>query len=37
MTYVARKKSKRVSFEGKWMELNIIILNQIKKIQKDKH
>jgi hypothetical protein len=35
--YSATKKNKIVSFKGKWMELEIVMLNEISKTEKDKY
>jgi hypothetical protein len=35
--YMHKKKNKIMSFEGKQMELEIIILSEVSQIQKDKH
>jgi hypothetical protein len=34
--YSAIKKSKILSFSGKWMELENIILSEVSQVQKDK-
>jgi hypothetical protein len=35
--YSAIKKNKTVSFAGKWMELEIIVLSKISQTQQDKY
>jgi hypothetical protein len=35
--YSAIKKNEMMSFAGKWMELEIIMLSEISQVQKDKH
>jgi hypothetical protein len=35
--YSAIKKSKLLSFEGKWMKLEIIMLSEIRETQKGKY
>jgi hypothetical protein len=35
--YLAIKKNEIISFSGKWMELEIIMLSQINQTQKDKY
>jgi hypothetical protein len=35
--YLAIKKNEIVSFAGKWMEMEIVILGEISQTQKDKY
>jgi hypothetical protein len=35
--YSARKKNEILSFAGKWMELENIILGEVRQVQKAKH